>query len=322
MTRSPKRYPYIDMLMASAKITPHMMLRGPQVFFSEPPDPEPEPEAEEVPEHFREQPGDREGGEEGDSDPDPEPEPEPEGDEDGDEEEGADEEDGEEPPASDEPPAERKTDWKDRQIAKLRDKQAKDAEEREELRKRAEAAEALLAATPEERTSALADDERERIRKEEAAKLTEQARFTTLGNNLEKLHKDGLAAFPNTWEGRSTQAREAIGEEMGNRPDFLEALVDLPNTPQVYHHLAGDLDEVERLLSLPAHKMGMELARLSDKLAKPAPRERSKAPPPIRPLERGGSERDLEDLINDPNASMAEIDRRMRAEEKRRAKAN
>lgn len=302
-----------------ASTSPFPMLRGPNVFYSEGPD----EGTDDTPEEFREQPGDRE------ADPDVTPEPEAETEETEEEEteeestedeaEGETEEETEAP--SEETPAGKK-DWRDRQIAKLREREKADKEEREELRRRAEAAEALLAATPEERETGLTEAARETIRKEEAAKITEANRYKSINAGLEKMDADGKAAFKGVWDERIAQVRDAMSDELMARPDFLEAVTDLPNAAVVYHELAGDLDKMESILALPAHKMGMELARISDRLAKPPVRKISKAPAPIKPIERGGTERDLEDLINDPNADMGEIDRRMKAEEAKRAKAH
>lgn len=297
--------------------SPLPMLRGPQVFYSpsEGADPEPEPAAEPepdpTPEEFREQPGDREPEAEPEPEPAAEPEPAPEP-------EPAAEGEAEPEP---EPAQARQTDWKDRQIAKLREREKADKDALAEVTRRAEAAEALLAATPEEREAGITDAQRETIRKEEAAKLANQHYYERLNTGLEKMDAAGKGAFAATWEDRVAQVRDAMSDEIKARPDFLEAVTDLPNAAQVYHELAGDLDKMDAILKLPAHKMGMELARLSDKLAKPPTRQVSKVPAPIVPIERGGTERDLEDLINDPKADMAEINRRMSAEERKRAAA-
>ncbi len=313
---------YVAPLFASTSLFP--MMRGPQVFYSEAPDPE--PDADPTPDEFVEQPGDREPEGEAETVENPDPEPEDEGgaEVDPEEETDADPEDAEGEPeaeASAEPAAKPK-DWRDRQIAKLRDKEKAKDEEIAELRRAKEAAEALLAATPEEREAGVTEETRTRIRNEEAAKVREEAYYKRINDGLEKMDEAGKKAFAATWDNRIVEAREALAEEIVANPAFLEAVTDLPNAAAVYHELTGDLDKLEAVLKMPAHKMGMELARLSDKLAKPAQRAVSRAPKPITPIERGGTERDLEDLINDPKASMAEIDRRMSAEERKRAKAH
>lgn len=305
-------------LYASTSLLP--MMRGPQVFYAPDEDGGASEPRNDTPEEFREQPGDREPGPDADAaDPEPEaqeePEPEPE--------EEPEPEAEAEPEASAEPEeTPKKKDWRDRQIAKLREREKAREAELEEIRKRAEAAEALLKAAPEERDAGLVEKTREEIRREEAEKVRQEAYFKNLNAGLEKMDAAGKETFRETWEDRIVEAREALRDEIVARPEFLEAIVDLPNAAAVYHELAGDLDRMETILKMPAHKMGMELARISDKLAKPPVKPVSKAPKPIRPIDAKGGERDLESLINDPNASMEEIDRRMRAEEAKRAKAH
>lgn len=301
-------------LLSSTSLFP--MLRGPMVTYA--PDEEGiEAEADETPEHFREQEGDREPDGEAAA---PEPEPEEEAEEEP-EPEAEEEAEAEEEPAAEAAPPPKK-DWRERQIAKLREKEkAKDAE-LEELRKRAEAAEALLAASPEERAAAGGDRDRDEIRKEVAEQVRQEQYYKRLNDGLERMDEAGKVAFKGSWDDRIAEAREALRDEIIARPEFLEAVTDLPNAAAVYHELAGDLDRMEAVLKMPAHKMGMELARISDKLAAPAPKPVSKAPKPIKPLQTEGVERDLESLINDPNASMSEINKRMAAEERKRAKAH
>lgn len=310
-------------LLSSTSLFP--MLRGPNVAYA-PDEPEggaadPEP-ADDTPEEFREQPGDREpepdAGEEAAEEAVEEPEPEAEAEEEEPAEEPEAAADGETEAASEAP----KKDWRDRQIAKLRDQQRQREEELAEAKRRAEAAEALLALPPEERNASLTEAQREAIRKEEAEKLEQKAYYTRINQNLETMYDAGKAAFASTWETRVKQAAEVFSDELRSRPDFLEAVTELPNAAAVYHELAGDPDKMEAVLKLPPHKMGIELANLSAKVAKPASKPVSKVPAPIKPLDVRGAERTLEELLNDPNASMAEIDRRMNAEEAKRAKAH
>lgn len=309
-------------LLSSTSLFP--MLRGPQVFYA--PDEDGGEPVDDTPEEFREQEGDREPEPEAAAEPEPEaeeddegdPEPEAEGDPEP-EPEPEDEPEGE-PEASAEPP--QKKDWRDRQIAKLRERERAKDEELAEAKRRAEAAEALLAATPEEREAGAGDKTKEEIRRQVAEEVRQEEFFKRLNTGLVAMDEAGKKAFAGTWDGRIAAAAELFGEEMRNRPDMLEAITDLPNAAVVYHELAGDLDKLEALIQMPAHKMGMELAKLSQALSKPPAKPVSKVPKPITPLTRSGGERTLEELMNDPNADMAEIDRRMAAEEKKRIKAH
>ncbi len=75
---------------------------------------------------------------------------------------------------------------------------------------------------------------------------------------------------------------------------------------------------------MPAHKMAMEITKLSMKLAvAPKPAPISKLPPPIAPLDKPPVQgRTLEELADDPSpAAQAEFNRRMDAEDEKRAAA-
>lgn len=307
------------MFFASASAMP--MLRGPAVAYS--PD---EEGGEGASDEFVEQPGDREpdpeeeageGGEEGGEE---EAGDAGEGDGEGSGEEGAEGEEGDDAGGEEEAPPKAK-DWRDRQIAKLREKEKASADQIAEANRRAEAAEAALAAAPGERDAATTEQARETARKEALETVRQEEYYKRLNTGLVAMDEAGAKAFPTTWKDRIEQVREVMSEELMGRPDFLEAIVDQPNSAAVYHELAGDPDRMEELLKLPPHKMGVEIARMADKLAKPVPKQVSRVPAPIKPLQRGGTERALEDLINDPNASQEEINRRMDAADDARAKA-
>lgn len=299
--------------------SPFPMLRGPNVAYAPDEEVAADP-VDETPEEFREQPGDREP--EAEVEVAAEPEPEPEAEEVEEEPEPEPEPEVEEVEASEpEPdPEPAKKDWRDRQIAKLRDREKADKDALADAVRRAEAAEALLAATPEERESGLTAAERDKIRKEEAGKLEKAAWNKRVGGALDAMYEAGAKAFGKTWETRVAETAEVFSDQLRAREDFLEALSDLPNSHTVYNDLMGDPDKLEGVLGMPAHKMGMELARLSDKLAKPVARTVSKVPPPIRPIDRGGQEPDIEALASDPSPAAQEaFFRRMDAEERKRA---
>jgi hypothetical protein len=284
----------------------HMMTRGPVVNFA--PD---EDAGGEVADEFVERPGDRE------AEPEPEPEVEPES-------EGADAEEGEADPepepeadmnaAETEPetPPQQKTDWRERRFMKEKTR-------REEAEKRAVEAENRAKAL--EELFSKPDGEREALMTPEAARAValEQVRreqyVQKLNTDADALFEAGKSAFPKTWEARINDAANALRDEIVARPDFIEAVLALENAPQVYHDLAGDLDRMENVLSLPPHKMGIELAKISAKLSATKPAPVSRAPAPIRPLEKP-SKSDLP--LDDPNISQEEFNRRMDAAERRK----
>jgi hypothetical protein len=310
----------------AARAAGPLMLRGAQVTFS--PD-EDLGGGDDTPEEFREQPGDRE--------PEPEAEaalelePEAEAEAEAEEEPEAEAEpaaaaEGEEDPEPEEPAEEGSTpkkNWKDRQIIKLRTKEREDAAERERLRKENEELRAAAAAG-EEGGTVLTAAEREKIRAEAADDIRRENYVKKLNQSADAMFDAGMKAFPKTWEARVKDVGEVFADEIRARPEFLEAVTDLENGAAVYHELAGDPDEMERVLELPPHKMGMELAKLSAKLsAAPKPKPISRAPPPITPLAKPGvQDRSLDDLANDPSpAAQAEFNRRMDVEERKKAEA-
>ncbi len=281
--------------------------------------PDEEPSGE-VPDEFQEQPGDRE------PEPDaPEPEPAPEEPEPPEEEAppAAEAAEGDPDPEDEPEPPKRKTDWRDRQIIKAREAEKRAKVEAAEATKRAAAYEALYGKAEGEAEAPEREDGRRAYTADEFNQAVEaRARVQTLNDRCEAMFDAGAKTHKGDWQDRVNELGQAFGEQLVQRLDFFETLTDLPNGADVYHHLAGDLDEVESLLSLPPHKLGVKLAALSGELkaknTAPAPKPVSKAPPPIKPIDARGGERDLQELLNDPNASMEEIDRRMRKAEEQR----
>jgi hypothetical protein len=259
---------------------------------------------------FVEQPGDREPeGEapEPEAGTEPEPEAEPEEEAPAEEPEASAEPEAESEPEAEpeaEPePAPKKPSWKDRQIIKLR-QQLKEKDT--ELAK-------VRTPTPEpapEGEAAPPQPDREQVKAEVRAEMEREQRFKTINQRSDAMYDAGAKDFPKTWTARVNEAAEALGQEIVDRPEFLETLTELPNAAAVYHELAGDLDNMERVLALPAAKMGLELAQMSAKLAtpKPKPAAQSKAPAPIRPIERPAQD---ELALDDPNLTQDEFNRRM-----------
>ena len=293
--------------------SPFPMLRGPQVFYA--PD---EDEGGGTPEEFQEQPGDREPEPEA-----PEPEPAPEEPEPAEEEAPPAAEAAEGDPDPEEEPPKRKTDWRDRQVIKKNQQLQQERDARIAAEKKATVYEALYGKPEGEAEAPEREDGRRAYTADEFNQaVAARARVQTLNDRCEAMFDAGAKTHKGDWQDKVNELGQAFGEQLVQRLDFFETLTDLPNGADVYHHLAGDLDEVESLLSLPPHKLGVKLAALSGELkaknTAPAPKPVSKAPPPIKPIDARGGERDLQELLNDPNASMEEIDRRMRKAEEQR----
>lgn len=200
--------------------------------------------------------------------------------------------------------------WWDKRIAKLTAENKAAQERAEQLAREADDAKRQVAAyqalygTESEAPSAptapaaKADDGERRYTQaelqREAAKL---AALNTLNQKLEGMFQAGKTAHGAEFETRITAAAKAF-PELANRVDLFAALADLDNGTDVYHALAGDLDQMDDVLSLDPLKLGMRLAKMSAEVkAKPARGPQlSKAPPPIEPLgeSSGGADVDLD----------------------------
>lgn len=137
-----------------------------------------------------------------------------------------------------------------------------------------------------------------------AAAKAEQAALTKACNDL-------FAKGVETHSDKFIAARDglvaAFGDTLSARPDFLEALTELPNGHEVFYSLANDLDHAAEVLALPSAKMGLRLAQLSAETGKTKPRQVSGAPTPITPV-RGTARAEMD--IDDPDLPMEEFIRR------------
>jgi hypothetical protein len=87
-------------------------------------------------------------------------------------------------------------------------------------------------------------------------------------------------------------------------PEFMKIVTDsdvVTDGHKVIAALADDPDEAERILSLNPVKMALALTKLSEKLAKPVPKQHSKVPAPVEPV--NGAAR-TSTRLDDPNIPM------------------
>ena len=136
--------------------------------------------------------------------------------------------------------------------------------------------------------------------REEIWRETEAKKFEA---ETERVLKAGIEEVEN-FEDLVGNFSATFQSEMLSRPDFFEAIIDVPNGHKVYAELAQNPEEAERIFRLPPVKMALEIAKMSDKQGKPttaAPKPISKAPPPITPI--GGNTKSTTNL-DDPNTSM------------------
>ena len=171
-----------------------------------------------------------------------------------------------------------KTPWFQKRIDEL-------TREKWEARREAEAhrvlAESLRNRQPGEEVKHDTSVDVEALATQKAKELFENQSFNEACNSTYTKGKEAFADFDT-----AVKSHQMLGE-MGSRKDYLEAINSLPNGPQVYHHLAKNLDNAASVLSLSPVKMALELTKISEKLSKPAPV--SKAPAPIKPIGGGGS---------------------------------
>lgn len=139
-------------------------------------------------------------------------------------------------------------------------------------------------------------EERERIRREESQRL-ETERFNAACNQT---FEKGVETIPDFVEARDTLVN-ALGDEIQRRPEFLQAITELDNGHHVFYELGKNPEEAERILGLSPIKMAMELAKMSDKVSKPAPKPISKAPAPVMPVKGAAG---AADRLDDEGAPM------------------
>lgn len=153
------------------------------------------------------------------------------------------------------------------------------------------------------------DAEIERQINERATALQAQKAYN---DGCNKIFQDGVKLYPDF-----EQKVGDINKELGSMPvAFVEAAMEIGDPHKIIHYLGSNLDEAERILALPPHKMGAALAKVAQKTnAAPAPKPVSKAPAPIKPV--AGSPKSSSS--NDPDKmSMDEFVKWQDAQDKKR----
>jgi len=70
-----------------------------------------------------------------------------------------------------------------------------------------------------------------------------------------------------------------------DKPEFMQIVTDTENGHKLLQHLGQNPEEADRVLRLPPLKMAQEIARIADRISKPAPTPVSAAPAPIKPID-------------------------------------
>lgn len=153
--------------------------------------------------------------------------------------------------------------------------------------------------------TAVPQAEVERLANEIAAKRDYERRITSL---VESGDKEFGREFTDSC---NTLADLGANE----RPEFMQIITDTDAGHKVLQHLGQNPEEADKLLRMPAHKMAMEIGRISDRLSKPKEVPVSKAPDPIKPIE--GDAR----IVKSPDEMDDEEWFKWRAESKAKARA-
>lgn len=99
---------------------------------------------------------------------------------------------------------------------------------------------------------------------------------------IDKVWNQGQSEFQDFAE--SVEGLALLGE---NFKETLPVLLESPEAHRLIQHLAQDIEEANRIFSLPERQQVRELMRLEEMLPKLYKKEISKAPPPIQPVEGG-----------------------------------
>lgn len=167
------------------------------------------------------------------------------------------------------------------------------------------------AVIPETKTESLPEDEIQRRAIEMAKGIAAQQSFNNTCNDVYNSGKTQFSDFDAALANLS--AVGAVGPNVDTT--FLQAVVDLPNSEKLLHHLGNNPEEASRITKLTPIKMAIELAKIESSLSNPAPKKLSEVPPPT-PLVNGKGKSDAD--LNDPNLDTAKWMELRRAEKAKR----
>lgn len=132
------------------------------------------------------------------------------------------------------------------------------------------------------------NEEIERLANERAAMLAEREAYNQRANQV---YHEGVKEYPD-FATALTNMRQA-GLNLSDQ--VVEAALEVGHAHRLVHYLANNLDEADRIMHLPPHRMGAALAKLQTRV-NPQPKT-SKAPEPIKPIAgRAKAERSIEDM--------------------------
>jgi hypothetical protein len=113
----------------------------------------------------------------------------------------------------------------------------------------------------------------------------------------EKLTENGYAKYPDFEEVAESTGDLLRSKGLKFSNAMMGALYEADNSHDIVYHLGKNLEEAERIASLPAYAQAKEIGKLEAKLAEKKPIKTSNAPDPIKPIEGGKNlTKKLEDM--------------------------
>lgn len=202
-------------------------------------------------------------------------------------------------------PPKKRVPWQTKRIDQLTGKMKTVEDEAKRLREENAALKALADAGGGDGKTAPVISDDEINRRAEAI-----ASAKVLNQSVDRLYDEQAAKDPK-FAARVVQVREAVGEQLGQRPDFFQALTAIDNGGEVFNALTKDVDHLAEILEMPPVAMGIELAKLATKAGpkEPVISEAGKNKP-HRPIESAAA---TELPLDDPNLPQAEYSRRRAA---------
>ena len=187
-----------------------------------------------------------------------------------------------EPPEPEQTPA-KQTDWRDREIARLRSQRDRERRELETLR--------AASSAPPVAVGPDANAEFQRLVREEASK---QASMIAAAEIFSRQCNEAAEAGKKTYSDFDQKVNSLKGlvdfndnQQATAYNTFLSAALETGEAPRLIYELGTNPDEASRIMSLGPVKMAVELAKMAAK----EPTEVSNAPRPIVPVTRANSNR-------------------------------
>ena len=121
-----------------------------------------------------------------------------------------------------------------------------------------------------------------------AALRTQAVREAELGLKAREVGERGRTEFSD-YTARVGEMLHDYESELSQRPDFWEAVLELPDPHKMVYHLAQTPGQIDALLDLSPAKLGVQLGNMNAKLSAPKAKPVSKAPPPPSPIQGNGN---------------------------------